>query len=117
MDIFQRKMWFAYEDHSVGGIVELSLDRIHEIIESNKVGKPDKLEEFFKKVEASPVVDYENVVGQDSIDRFDSKGKRSKRRNNNKKGKNFRGKNRNQNKNPKHEKVWANTFSGIFIGL
>ena len=26
MDIFQRKMWFAYEDHSAGGIVELSLE-------------------------------------------------------------------------------------------
>ncbi len=97
MDIFQRRMWFAYEDHTVGGIVELSLERVHEIIESNKAGeKPDKLEDFFEKVEATTVADYENVVGQDSIDRFDSKVKRPKRRKNNKKGKNFRGKNRNQ---------------------
>ena len=102
MDIFQRRMWFAYEDHSAGGIVELSLDRVHEIIESNKAGKkPDKLEDFFEKAEATPVADYENVVGQDSIDRFDSKGKRPKRRKNNKKGKNFRGKNRNQKQKPK----------------
>ena len=56
MDIFQRRMWFAYEDHSKGGIVELSLDRVHEIIESNKAGeKPDKLEDFFEKVEATPI--------------------------------------------------------------
>ena len=39
MDIFQRKMWFAYEDHSAGGIVELTLDRVHEIIESNNSEK------------------------------------------------------------------------------
>ena len=102
MDIFQRRMWFAYEDHSVGGIVELSLDRVHEIIESNKAGeKPDKLEDFFEKAEAAPIADYENVVGQDSIDRFDNKSKRPKRRKNNKKGKNFRGKNRNQKHKPK----------------
>ena len=101
MDIFQRKMWFAYEDHSAGGIVELTLDRVHEIIESNNSGKkPDKLEDFFEKVDATPVVDYENVVGQDSIDRFDSRGMSSKRKNN-KKGKSFRGKNRNQNQKPK----------------
>ena len=63
MDIFQRRMRYAYEDYSAGGIVELSLDRVHEIIESNKAGeKPDKLEDFFENVEASPVVDYENVV-------------------------------------------------------
>ncbi len=102
MDIFQRRMWFAYEDHSAGGIVELSLDRVNKIIESNKLGqKPDKLEDFFEKVEVTPVADYENVVGQDSIDRFDNKGKRPKRRKNNKKGKNFRGKNRNQKHKPK----------------
>ena len=102
MDIFQRRMWFVYEDHSAGGIVELSLDRVHEIIESNKAGeKPDKLEDFFEKAEATPVADYENVVGQDSIDRFDNKGKRPKRRKNNKKGKNFRGKNQNQKHKPK----------------
>ena len=97
MDIFQRKMWFAYEDRSAGLIVELSLDRVHEIIESNKAGeKPDKLEDFFEKVEATPVADYENVVGQDSIDRFDSKGKRHRSGKNNKNRKNFRGKNQKQ---------------------
>ena len=102
MDIFQRRMWFAYEDHINGGIVELSLDRVLEIIESNKAGKkPDKLEDFFEKVEVTPTADYENVVGQDSIDRFDIKGKRSKRKKNHKKGNNFRGKYFSQKQKPK----------------
>ena len=101
MDIFQRRMWFAYEDHSIGGIVELSLQRVHEIIESNKAGKkPDKLEDLFEKADAKPVADYENVVGQDRIDRFDNNSNQQKRRNN-KKGKNFRRKNRTQKQNYK----------------
>jgi len=93
MDIFQRRMWFAYDDHKSGGVVEISLERVHEIIESNRIGKkPDKLEDFFEKVEKTPVVDYENVVGQDSIDRFDTKKKRPKRGKNKQKGKNLSGK-------------------------
>ncbi len=98
MDIFQRRMWFAYEDHMSGGIVDLSLDRVHEIIALNKAGKnPEKLEDFFDKNTGSHEADYENVVGQDSIDRFDSKAKRFKRRKSNKNKNNFRGKNRTQN--------------------
>ena len=90
MDIFQRKMWFAYEDHKAGGIVELSLERVHEIIESNNAGqKPNKLEDLSEKTMDNPVADYENVVGQDSINRFDSQGKRPKSRKKNKKAKNL----------------------------
>ena len=42
----------------------------------NKIPKvfPEKLEHFFNEIE-EPKNDYENVVGQDSINRFD-KGKR-----------------------------------------
>jgi cell fate regulator YaaT (PSP1 superfamily) len=103
MDIFQRKMWYAYEDHSVGGIVELSLDRVLDIIEMNKNGEQaDKLEDYFDKTEAAPQVDYENVVGQDSINRFDNKNKRNKgrkRRSNNssrRKGGNNKGRSKNE---------------------
>ena len=57
----------------------------------------NQLEDFFEKSTGSLEVDYENVVGQDSIDRFDSKAKRYKRRKSNKNKKKFRGKNRAQN--------------------
>ena len=53
-----------------------------------------------KKVDI-PVADYENVVGQDSINRFDSQGKRPKSRKKNKKGKNLRRKNLNQKQQSK----------------
>ena len=79
MDIFQRKMWYAYQDKAVGGIVELSLDRVLEIIKANKSGeKPEKLEQLYENSNSKIEVDYENVVGQDRIDRFDKKKKDTK---------------------------------------
>jgi cell fate regulator YaaT (PSP1 superfamily) len=75
MDIFQRKVWYAYDDPSKGPIVELPLDYVNEIIEKNKDGKIiDKLERFDTAIEIDKN-DYENVVGQDSINRFDKKTK------------------------------------------
>ena len=96
MDIFQRKMWYAYQDKTVGGIVELSLDRVLEIIKANKSGeKPEKLEQFYENSNSKIEVDYENVVGQDRIDRFDKKKKGYKRRNK-RKSRGFRPKNNKQ---------------------
>lgn len=75
MDIFQRKVWYAYDDSSKGPIVELPLDYVNEIIEKNKDGKIiDKLERFDTAIEIDKN-DYENVVGQDRINRFDKKTK------------------------------------------
>lgn len=77
-DIFRRTIWYAYEnDRNI--FVPLSVERVKEIMEMNKQGKkPDEL----KKTEtAAPKIkepDYHNVVGQDSISRFD-KGKGSPR--------------------------------------
>lgn len=100
MDIFQRLMWFAYEDQKAGGIVELSLDRVLEIIKKNKAGEqPDKLEDFYQKVEEKPVVDYENVVGQDSINRFDNRGGSKKKK------KGGGNKNRQRNRKPRPQKT------------
>ncbi|MBC8464175.1 MAG: hypothetical protein H8D62_00695, partial [Bacteroidetes bacterium] len=53
--------------------------------------------DFFEKVEAEPQADYENVVGQDSINRFDSKrksGGRKKGRGNNRNSRNNKGRHR-----------------------
>ncbi len=81
MDIFQRKVWYAYDDPSKGPIVELPLDYVNEIIEKNEDGKIiDKLERFDTAIEIDKN-DYENVVGQDSINRFDKKTKSRNPRN------------------------------------
>lgn len=106
-DIFRRKMWFSYvEEPSV--FVELSVDRVKEIYALNKKGeKPAELKTEEEKIMAAApkkLPDYENVVGQDSLTRFDNRKKPNKKkknkpknRNNNKGG----GGNKPNNNNPK----------------
>ncbi len=95
-DIFRRTIWYASEnDRSV--FVPLSVERVKEIIAMNKEGKkPEELKATVQYV--VPKIkepDYQNVVGQDSISRFD-KSKNRDRNNNRNRGK---GNNRNRNRN------------------
>ncbi|MEQ9263485.1 MAG: regulatory iron-sulfur-containing complex subunit RicT [Owenweeksia sp.] len=79
MDIFKRKLWYAYLENGIEWVA-LDLDKVNEIIIQNKKGqKPDSLEEM---VEIVPFqnTNYENVVGQDSLSRFDHKNKRRKKK-------------------------------------
>ncbi len=74
-DIFKRMMWFSYEDQPQT-FVPLSVDRVKKIIEMNRANVlPEMLEEI--KPQQSPqmkaVSDFKNVVGQDSLTRFDKK--------------------------------------------
>ncbi|HCY46980.1 MAG TPA: hypothetical protein DHU89_09860, partial [Flavobacteriales bacterium] len=85
-DIFKRLVYYIYDD-GVAGSAPLALDltTVNEIIAANKAGdKFDDLKDY--EVELSPVVedtDYLNVVGQDSLTRFDSSKKKKKRPNRN----------------------------------
>lgn len=83
-DIFRRTMFFSYTDEP-DNFIPLPVDRVKEIMEMNKnsVKPADLLIKVTPKfVEKKP--DYENVVGQDSLTRFD-KSKKPKSKNNNKK--------------------------------
>jgi cell fate regulator YaaT (PSP1 superfamily) len=84
-DIFRRTMFFSYTDEP-DNFIPLTVDRVKEVMEMNKNGvKPEDLSIKIitpKVIEKSP--DYENVVGQDSLTRFDQK-KKIKVKNNNKK--------------------------------
>jgi cell fate regulator YaaT (PSP1 superfamily) len=80
-DVFKKQMWFAYERGvEGGGLVALNPDRVREIIALNKEDKkPADLKEFMQVV--APVEpDYSNVVGQDSLNRFDNLNKKKKRK-------------------------------------
>jgi cell fate regulator YaaT (PSP1 superfamily) len=77
-DVFKRQMWYAYEGDSASGLIALTPERVKEIIELNIAGKkPKELLEY-----AAPVVekepDYSNVVGQDSLSRFENSFKKKK---------------------------------------
>jgi cell fate regulator YaaT (PSP1 superfamily) len=82
-DIFKKLMWFSYQDEE--NWIPLQVDRVKEIKEMNKKGqKPEDLAEMAAELVAvapSKTLDYENVVGQDSLTRLDD---RNRRRNKNK---------------------------------
>lgn len=86
-DVFKRIMWFGYQGET--GLIALTPERVKEIAKLNREGKrPKELNEFVEKVEKEVEIGYSNVVGQDSLNRFEKSF--TKRPNN---------KNRNKNKN------------------
>ncbi|UTW63764.1 hypothetical protein KFE98_06380 [bacterium SCSIO 12741] len=75
-DIFKKVLWFIYlQEPAI--FHPVTLDRVKEIMEMNRRGKePEDLKDFHQaEVERQP--DFENVVGQDDLKRFD-KQKRNK---------------------------------------
>lgn len=86
-DIFRRTMWFSYFDQ-MNEFIPIPVDRVKEIIEMNKKGElPADLGEAFKEKERRVTKrepDYENVVGQDSLTRFDTARKKKKKKHHNK---------------------------------
>ena len=85
-DIFRKTLWFnTKEDPAV--FHPLKLETVKEILEMNKQNKfPESLKQFaFVDAPVEDLPDYENVVGQDDLNRFNSKEKKnSNNRNRNK---------------------------------
>jgi cell fate regulator YaaT (PSP1 superfamily) len=80
-DVFKRLMWFTPERDYAGKIVMLSVDKVNEIIELNKKGrKVKKLSDEAPVVEIVKEIGYENVIGQESITRFDENAKRTNKK-------------------------------------
>ncbi len=90
-DIFKRTMWYIPEGDGINSPIPLSVDRVHQIIDMNKAGKkPDDLKDYMDiVVDEEP--DYTNVVGQDSLTRFDDKHKKGRRKKRRKKPRNPQG--------------------------
>lgn len=86
-DLFKKLMTYSSSKQLAANLVTLPVERVKEIIEMNKKGiKPDTLEGEKQESMEVPKDDYQNVVGQDSLTRFDKakkKKKRHKHRNNN----------------------------------
>ncbi|RNC88228.1 MAG: hypothetical protein ED556_03325 [Winogradskyella sp.] len=96
-DIFKGLMWYAYEGEWMNWHV-ISVDQANEIISINKKGKKvTSLEEYAAEHQEDTKVEFENVVGQDSLTRFDNPKRKNKRKNNKR-----RNRNRSKNRNPKN---------------
>ena len=81
-DIFKREMTYSTDKSIAANLVTISADRVFEVIALNKKGiKPDTLESE-AGARAPERRDFDDVVGQDSLTRFD-KAKKNKKRNNN----------------------------------
>lgn len=96
-DIFRRMMWFSYRGEP-GVFIPMDVKAVRTILEANEKGEiPDALTPSFKQSEKILVAEpnFENVVGQDSLTRFDRKG--GKQKPNFKSNKNKSGKVRNEN--------------------
>jgi cell fate regulator YaaT (PSP1 superfamily) len=78
MDIFRRKVWYSYKSDP-SRFIELNLDKVQEIVSLNKKEDfPESLEMYVQTYIEVAKPDYENVVGQDSITRFDKKSSSKK---------------------------------------
>jgi len=91
IDIFKGVLWYAYEGEWMNWHL-LTTDKANEIIKKNKNNESEtSLEDFVGILEKDETVEYENVVGQDSLTRFDQP-KKHKNKNRNK----------NRNKTPRN---------------
>ncbi len=82
IDIFKGFLWYAYEGEWMTWH-KLTADQANQIIESNKkresIGSLEEFEVVLQMEEEQP--DFNNVVGQDSLTRFDKPQTKKKRRN------------------------------------
>jgi cell fate regulator YaaT (PSP1 superfamily) len=103
MDIFKGLIWYTYKENRIKWY-KLSLEQLNEIIFLNKNGeKIASIEEYELDSIEEAKADFENVVGQDSLTRFDApKRKKKKRRKNQRGTRNFQ--NSGNNKSRPHKK-------------
>lgn len=113
-DIFKKNVWYIYTGEHAGAPIMITAERAKQIIEMNRKNiQPDDLVDYVKE-EAKPVVkkiDYDNVVGQDSITRFDDKNKKRHGKSRNKNQRN-KGQGGNQNNPGNQQNAQANKNQG-----
>ena len=86
-DIFKGLLWYAYEG-DWSNWHTLTVEQANKIIKANTKKEPiGSLEEFAVEVQQESKPDYHNVVGQDSLTRFDAKGSSGKKKRKNKRKK------------------------------
>ena len=80
-DIFKGHLWYAYEGEWMNWH-KLTTYQANEIIEKNsRKEKVPNLEDYASELIDDNKVEFENVVGQDSLTRFDSPKRNNKRKN------------------------------------
>ncbi len=75
-DVFKRIYWYTLDNNAPSGQIPLSVRRVKQVYRMNQKGqKPEKLIDIDELLETkvNPIIEhnYDNVVGQDSLTRFD----------------------------------------------
>ncbi len=83
-DIYRGIYWYSFDRETAANLIPVPVERVREIIEINKKGQaPERLLEL-SDVEPVKSMDFNDVIGQDSLTRFESlnpgKKKRRKKR-------------------------------------
>lgn len=79
-DIFKKEITYSTEKNAAVNLVTINAARAFEVIEMNRAGeKPEKLQAE-DTAKAAPKKDYVDLVGQDSLTRFDKKKKKKKKK-------------------------------------
>jgi cell fate regulator YaaT (PSP1 superfamily) len=78
-DIFKRTMWYSTEKDSPVNLVQLSVDRVNEVIKINKTNQRVNELQDDSILAGDKEVDYHNVIEQESLTRFDDKKNKRKR--------------------------------------
>ena len=77
-DILRGLITYSSAPNIPSNLVTITAQRVKDIISMNKRGeKPSSLDDSSQEKEQVEVMDYENVVGQDDLTRFDKQKKRS----------------------------------------
>lgn len=103
IDVFGQLMIYSSNPDFPANMVSISTQRAAEVMQMNKTGqKPVKLA-LDASAPLTPILGFENVVGDDDITRFDSKGRSrgNQRRNNRGTGSNQKGNQRTNNQSRK----------------
>lgn len=79
-DVFRRMMWYLVQGNEVTSLIPVSVERVKEIIGLNKNGKKVDLVAEKMPVLKAENLEFENVVGQDSLTRFDQQNERRKKK-------------------------------------
>ncbi|WP_395094070.1 regulatory iron-sulfur-containing complex subunit RicT [Vaginella massiliensis] len=88
IDVFKREMWFSYDQ---GGVMwyKFSVEDVQEFMAINaKDQKLESLEDLAKNSIIEKKIDFIDVIGEDSLERFERKNRPSNRKRSNQRNKN-----------------------------
>ena len=80
-DVYRGIMWYSFNAAAAVNLTPVPVERVHEIIEINKKGKDVDVLLNIQHMEQATSLDFTNVVGEDSLTRFEEKkGKKRKKK-------------------------------------